>query len=158
MKRRLSMHFFASVLFIIVVSLVAVWAGFAPKALYANTSCQGTSQNYVGTGDDHAVAVVAVSVDLNSRQPVLCSGSNPDSASAVWTTIVSETNCGWSQAGYFVRPGLAIKVYGEYNKQSCTVFQSPDYMLVVWGTGQNGVHTYQVKYNANQHSNYNHVL
>lgn len=135
----------------ITIAASLIWSGWPLETLYANGGCQGFANNKVGTAYDYAVAVVAASVDLNSREPLLCNGSAYWSGSAVWANIGSRTNCGWTQAGYFKTPGLSIKVYGEYNRQSCFVLQSPDYMLVVWGTGQNGVHTYQVKYNSKKH-------
>lgn len=150
MKKILQFHYLI-VPIISAMMLAVLWNVWAPTALYANGTCQGQHNNYVGTGTDSVVAVVAVSVDLNSREPAICNTSASWSGSAVWTSIVSTTNCGWSQAGYLKKPGLSIKVYGEYNKSSCSVFQPPNYMLVIWGTGQAGVHTYQVKYNSNKH-------
>lgn len=127
------------------LTLLAFWT--IPETLYANGNCGTYGPYHVGTGSDHVVAVTGVSVNLNSREPLLCQGSANWSASAVWTNIGSITNCGWSQAGYFKTPGLSIKVYGEYNKNAC-YFPNSGYMRVVWGTGQAGVHTYQVNYNA----------
>lgn len=152
MKQTLQLHVSALMAMIgVALGLAFIWVGWVPKPLYANGPCQRPTFNFVGTSFDTAVAVYGASVDLNSRQPLLCNGVNTTSASAVWGEIASNTNCGWAQVGYVKFPKLAIKVYSEYNQQDCVITNQSVYKLVVWGTGQNGTHTYQVRFKPGKH-------
>jgi hypothetical protein len=132
----------------ITILVSVVFNSWKAQIASAASSCQGANFYFVGTGDDVGVNVIATSVDLNSNEPTLCSGSASWSDSAVWTLISSPHNCGYAQSGYFKTPNLTIKIFGEYNQDDCQ-FQN-NWASVVFGNAQAGTHTYQVKYNSNK--------
>lgn len=81
---------------------------------------------------------------INTMTPALCSGTDPNSASAIWAMTAGQGDDQYAQSGYVRFYGQStVYFFAEYDKNSNTSF-----VYKGFGTAS-GTHTYDELYNFN---------
>lgn len=119
-----------------------------PEALLCEL--EFTQKYFDGIGDASS-NVIAVSANINSREPRLCTlrqGVEEHSASSIWVLLgggVNSDECAFAQAGYVKRRNTTVKLFTQWGANCGHL--SP---IEIWGVATEGNHLYQVRYNENR--------